>query len=297
MIATTTGTAAPIEQSASENGTPAPLTLLTETQRKAFDRDGFLIVPDALDPDLLARILAATDRLREEGLRTEGLNAGGRWDERNCIAADPVFLDVLDNPRILPLVVGILGWDIHLITSHLIVRPPSPPGVDRHFKGEGWHRDGGQSSWEMTEPHPRLFLKVAYLLSDQTQPGRGNTQVVPGSNRLVGPPAQAPGEPHPYGAIEICGKAGDAFLFEQRTWHAVGPNLSELTRQSLFMGYGFRWVRAMDYLAPDPALLARCDSPVQRQLLGDVQTPMGIYLPQPDDVPLRPYWQTHYGPR
>ncbi|MEI6432345.1 MAG: phytanoyl-CoA dioxygenase, partial [bacterium] len=96
-------------------------------------------------------------------------------------------------------------------------------------------------------------------------------------------------------AIEICGKPGDAFLFEQRTWHAVGPNYSDITRKTLFMGYGFRWVRAMDYLHPDEALLERCVNPVQRQLLGDVKTPMGIYLPSDEDVPLRKSYQEWFG--
>lgn len=264
-----------------------PLQAPPADHKAAFDRDGFLIVRDALPAELLERLIAASDRLYREGVQVSGLSERNHWQMRHCIGADPVFLEVLDNPAILPLVVDILGWDIHLITSHLIVRPPSPAGTDRFFKGEGWHRDGGQSSWEMTEPHPRLFLKVAYFLSDQSEPGRGNTMVVPGSNRLTGPPAQSPEAPHPYGAIEICGKPGDAFLFEQRTWHAVGPNFSDITRKSLFMGYGFRWVRAMDYLVPDEHLLARTDSPIRRQLLGEIKTPMGVYLPTDADVPLR----------
>jgi len=262
-----------------------------DAQRSAaFERDGFLVVPSALPPEMVARVTEAVDRLYEEGVSKEGLSARNHWQMRNCIGADPVFLELLDYPTILPLVVKLLNWDIHLLTSHAIVRPPNPPGTDEHFKGEGWHRDGGQSPAEMQEPHPRLFLKVAYLLSDQSEPGRGNTQVVPGSNRLIGRPAQAEGAPHPYGAIEILGKPGDAFLFEQRTWHAVGPNLSDITRKTLFMGYGYRWVRAMDYLVPDDALLARAN-PIQRQLLGEVKSPMGIYLPQYEDVPLRAAWQ------
>nr|CAA9286484.1 hypothetical protein AVDCRST_MAG63-3991 [uncultured Armatimonadetes bacterium] len=263
---------------------------LTDARRAAFEREGFLLVPDALPPSLVERLVDAADRLYEEGVGKDGLSARNHWQMRNCIGADPAFLELLDYPTVLPLVVGVLNWDIHLITSHLIVRPPNPPGVDDHFKGEGWHRDGGMSPAEMQEPHPRLFLKVAYLLSDQSEPGRGNTQVVPGSNRLVGRPAQADGAPHPYGAIEILGKPGDAFLFEQRTWHAVGPNRSDLTRKTLFMGYGYRWVRAMDYLVPRDDLLERSD-PIQRQLLGEVKTPMGIYLPQDDDVPLRAWWR------
>ena len=258
-------------------------------QKERFERDGFLMVPNALPPALVARVTEAVDRLYEDGVCKEGLSARNHWQMRNCIPADPVFLELLDYPTILPLVVELLNWDIHLLTSHAIVRPPNPPGTSEHFKGESWHRDGGQSPAEMQEPHPRLFLKVAYLLSDQSEPGRGNTQVVPGSNRLIGRPAQAADAPHPYGAIEILGKPGDAFLFEQRTWHAVGPNLSDLTRKTLFMGYGYRWVRAMDYLTPCPDLLAHA-SAIQRQLLGEVKTPMGIYLPQDDDVPLRA-WQ------
>jgi ectoine hydroxylase-related dioxygenase (phytanoyl-CoA dioxygenase family) len=264
--------------------------LLTEEQRAAFERDGFLVVRDALPGEMVERLLGVVDSLYEKGLAAEGLSSRNHWQMRNCIAADPLFLELLDWPAIFPLVVGLLNWDIHLITSHLIVRPPNPPGTGDDFKGEGWHRDGGMSPAEMQEPHPRLFLKVAYLLSDQSEPGRGNTQVVPGSNRLIGPPAQAPGAPHPYGALEILGKAGDAFLFEQRTWHAVGPNRSDITRKSLFFGYGYRWVRAMDYLVPPEHLLPGCD-PIRRQLLGEVKTPMGIYLPQDEDVPLRAWWK------
>lgn len=264
--------------------------LITQEQRAAFERDGFLVIPNALPPEMVDRLLLVVDRLYEQGLREEGLSARNHWQMRNCIVQDELFLELLDWPATFPLVAGLLNWDIHLITSHLIVRPPNPPGTGQDFKGEGWHRDGGMSPAEMQEPHPRLFLKVAYLLSDQSEPGRGNTRVVPGSNRLIGPPAQAPDQPHPYGAIEIRGKAGDAFLFEQRTWHAVGPNLSDITRKSLFFGYGYRWVRAMDYQTPPTHLLPLC-SPIRRQLLGEVKTPMGVYLPQDEDVPLRAWWQ------
>lgn len=266
-------------------------TLITDEQRAAFERDGFLVVRNALSPLLVERLLTVVDRLYEKGLRDEGLSARNHWQMRNCIVQDEMFLELLDCPATFPLIVGILGWDIHLITSHLIVRPPNPADKrNENFKGEGWHRDGGLSPVEMQEPHPRLFIKVAYMLSDQQEPGRGNTQVVPGSNRLVGPPAQGPGQPHPYGAIEILGEPGDAFLFEQRTWHAVGPNLSDITRKSLFFGYGYRWVRAMDYQTPPEHLLPLC-SPVRRQLLGEVKTPMGVYIPQDEDVPLRAWWK------
>jgi ectoine hydroxylase-related dioxygenase (phytanoyl-CoA dioxygenase family) len=271
-------------------------TRRTISQQKAqFDRDGFLVLRDVLDPDLTARLIAAADRLAAAGIEREGLSERRHWQKRSCLPDDPAFLDLVDHPQVLPLVAAILGWDIHLITSHLIVRAPTPD-ADTSFKGEGWHRDGGQSSWEMTEPHPRILLKVAFFLSDQSEPGRGNTQVVPGSNRLTGPLALAPGTGQPYGAIEVLGKAGDAFLFEQRTYHAVGANRSDLTRKTLFMGYGFRWVYPMDY-HPMRDYLHLYDgaTPIRRQLMGETKTVTGVYLPTDEDVPLRAQHKTWFG--
>jgi ectoine hydroxylase-related dioxygenase (phytanoyl-CoA dioxygenase family) len=266
-------------------------------QKAQFDRDGFLVLRDVLEPELVARLVAVADRLAAAGLGHDGLSERRHWQRRNCLPLDPTFLGVLDHSGVLPVVAAILGWDIHLITSHLIVRPPTPD-ADAHFKGEGWHRDGGQSSWEMTEPHPRILLKVAYFLSDQSEPGRGNTQVVPGSNRLTGPPAQGAGAPHPYGAIEILGKPGDAFLFEQRTYHAVGPNHSDLTRKTLFMGYGFRWVYPMDYHPMrDYVDLYAQANPIQRQLMGETRTVTGVYLPTDEDVPLRAQYHAWFDQR
>lgn len=264
----------------------APLTSLKEQ----FDRDGFVVLRNALSPERVAQVTAAADRLFETGVAKDGLSARNHWQMRNCVGEDTAFQELLDLPTVLPHVVDFLNWDIHLITSHLIVRPPSPTGTSRFFKGEGWHRDGGLSPVEMQEPHPRLFLKAAFFLSDQSEPGRGNTMVIPGSNRLIGKPAQDPNAPHPYGAIEVCGKPGDVFLFEQRTWHAVGPNDSDITRKTLFLGYGYRWVRAMDYQVVPEALLA-AQNPIRWQLLGGVATPMGVYLPQDEDVPIRSWWK------
>jgi ectoine hydroxylase-related dioxygenase (phytanoyl-CoA dioxygenase family) len=264
--------------------------MLTDEQRARFERDGFLVVPGALPQDLVARLLAAVDRIYEKGAREEGHSDKGRWHMRNCIVGDPVFLELLDWPATVPLVVDLLNWNIHLITSHLIVRAPSPPEADAHWKAEGWHRDGGTSAKEMQEPHPRLFIKIAYWLTDLSETGRGAIRFVPGSHRLVGRPAQAEDAVDPYGAVEMTARPGDAVLFEQRMWHAVGPNVSALARKSLFFGYGYRWLRPMDYVTMPEELLARC-TPIQRQLLGDAKTQLGYYLPTDEDVPLRAWWQ------
>jgi hypothetical protein len=35
----------------------------------------------------------------------------------------------------------------------------------------------------------------------------------------------------------------------------VGPNLSDITRKTIFMGYSYRWLRPLDYVTQPPALL------------------------------------------
>jgi ectoine hydroxylase-related dioxygenase (phytanoyl-CoA dioxygenase family) len=264
--------------------------VLTEEQRAAFDRDGFLVVPEALPPEMVARLTAAVDRIYERHTREHGLTKTNACLIRNCILEDEVFLELLDWPATVPLVIGLLNWNIQMITSHLVVRAPSPPDADENWKAEGWHRDGGTSSQEMQEPHPRLLIKIAYWLSDLTEPGRGSIRFAPGSNRLIGGLPIPKGASDPPGFVEITAKPGDAVLFEQRTYHAVGPNRSHLTRKSLFFGYGYRWLRPMDYVTMPRELLERC-TPIQRQLLGDASYELGYYLPKDEDVPLRAWWQ------
>src|SRR5437868_6290970 len=122
---------------------------LTDEQRRQFERDGFLIVPDALPAALVERLLDVVDWLYEGGLQEKGLSKTNHWELRNCLPADDAFLELVDWPATFPLVVDLMNWNIHLITSHLVVRAPSPPEADANWKATGWHRDGGTSASEM----------------------------------------------------------------------------------------------------------------------------------------------------
>jgi len=109
-----------------------------------------------------------------------------------------------------------------------------------------WHQDGGsrQNREIETTPRPRLSVKVAYWLSDVSEPGRGNLKVVPGShmvNWIDGPPRRDIEWPDPDGAIEVTAEPGDAVFFDRRIWHTRSRNYSEHTRQAVFFGYTCRW--------------------------------------------------------
>ncbi len=258
---------------------------LSEEQRASFEETGYLVVEAALPGALTARLRKRALALYDAGRAELGLGPNDFWELRNCLVRDDGFLDLLDWPATFPLVVDLLGWNLQLATSHLTVLPPAAPGTERTRRG-GWHRDGGTSATEMAEPHPRLFIKVAYWLSDTRDSESGAMRLIPGSHRLIGRPPTLAGQEEPVGALDLRVRAGDAVLFEQRTWHARGNNYSDQPRIGLFMGYCYRWIRPMDFIIMPAELLERCD-PIRRQLLGDATLPLRFYLPQDEDVPLR----------
>ena len=46
---------------------------LTAAERETFERDGYFVVENALEPDHVTRLLAALDRVDDEGRAEQGL--------------------------------------------------------------------------------------------------------------------------------------------------------------------------------------------------------------------------------
>lgn len=259
---------------------------LSSEQKQFVDTNGYLLIKNALPPDVVAEIDAAVDEVFEKESEAGNLDADGKLNLRNCITHHEAFLQLLDWHKSFPYACGVLNWNIQMITSHLIVLPSKNEPPDDVKTKIGLHRDGGTSYREMQEPHPRILLKIAYAISDQSDPASGATVLVPGSNRLTGMPARDPETGWARGAISMNVNAGDAFLFEQRTYHGIGHNWSGLPRKTIFMGYAYRWVKPMDYIMMPDELVDRCN-PIQKQLLGVVDDAMSFYIPQDKDVPLK----------
>ncbi len=260
-------------------------TCATEDQLREFDDEGYLIVEDALSTEMVSRLEQVVDRIDAEERRQRDLEPHQMLSKFRLVVEDELFLELLDNERTFPLLWDILGWNIQLYISHLIMYPPEPPGTERKHKGAGWHQDGGRPVEELERPSPRLSLKISYWLSDTTIPDCGAMRIVPGSHKLPRP-AQSDPESDPDGAIEVKVKPGTAVLFDRRMWHSRGHNYSDVTRKVVFFGYSYRWLRGLDYNNMLEELLAKCD-PIRRQLLGDGVDIKGRWQPTDADVPLQ----------
>lgn len=262
---------------------------LTDDERRAFDETGLLVVENALSPDRIAALTAATDQVYAAKV-AQGHDPQTALFYPNFLPDNDLFFNLVDHEKILPKVWGVLGWNIYLYHAHLIVTPPS--GQQKDDKTFGWHQDSGRVNQEMeSHPRPRLSLKVAYFLSDTSEAGRGNFWVIPGSHKrdeLERPPD---GLGQPEGAVPVLARPGAAVFFDRRLWHTASPNWSDVTRKILFYGYGYRWLRTKDDMTVQ-SLWERSD-PIRRQILGAGTGANGYYSPSDADVPLRVWLREH----
>ncbi len=245
---------------------------LEAEQREFFDRNGYMVVRNALDADMLERVTAACDRIAEKN-RDDGSR---RTSLDNVLPEDDIFLSLLTWETTVPLVVQLLSYDIRLAKSHLIYNYPDPPEAE---PSRNWHRDFMESPFDLG-PHryPRLLIKIAYQLTDTT-PLSGNTILLPGSNNYTRRLQIAKGENDPDGAVELELRAGDAFLFESRTFHRIGLNRTDVPRKCLMMGYSYGWISPLDYDVQPDWLLEKVTDPIARQLVGGNKNPSTIVDP------------------
>ncbi|MBM3459454.1 MAG: phytanoyl-CoA dioxygenase family protein, partial [Armatimonadetes bacterium] len=127
-----------------------------DQRRAAYERDGYLVFEDVLDPET---VRLASDHVewlqqRRPDLRPEQLHHWLMWD-------DPFWVRLVADDRILNLVEPFLGPDIALFASHYICKPG----------GDGlpvlWHQDG--SYWPL-EP---MEVLTVWLAVDDSTPENG----------------------------------------------------------------------------------------------------------------------------
>ena len=299
---------------------------MTVQQEKDFEDKGFIILEHFLTQDELERLLSAVDEMALKIRETSCLKPEEPFAIRNALAHHTAFLDLIDHPRMLPLVIDAIGWNIQIRTSHLDYRPPYPRELKAGDIGRGngedhekgyrnvlWHPDlAGDYLFEAPSLDGRLpfmEVKVFYVLSDLSESNCGNLWLLPGSHKR--PPQElrdSDRDVNANEAVELKLAPGAAVLWRTATWHCVGPNLSNKTRKVMHVGYHYRWLRPADYIQQDPDLIAN-SSPIRRQLLGALSTgknPLGddsefhpssqYWIPRDwDDVPLKAWAEERSG--
>jgi ectoine hydroxylase-related dioxygenase (phytanoyl-CoA dioxygenase family) len=253
-------------------------------ERSVLERDGYVVVEGALGDNEVARLLSALERTWARHRSSPPAAGAEALHLLGFVGEEDAFVELVDHPSVLPIVVDALGWNVFVYHCHLDVHPPAGPSNARRWM---WHRDGGVQNRDLEGgPAPRMSLKVAYFLSDVSEPGRGNFVVVPGSHVRDEPIERGAADHVLEGAVPILARPGDAVVFDRRLWHMRSENRSTVTRKALFYAYTYRWVRPRDDL-PIPAARAAVMTPVRAQLLGFGTGAISYWMPDADDAPLR----------
>lgn len=240
--------------------TPTPAAP-TAAERFFFETQGYLVLENFLQPDHVARLLAVLDQTVARRRATvppghqtvwpptepadlTAINGAKSTRILNILGDDPLFLELLDWPALLPYVHAFLNPQPHYCASDAIVEDP----VDFAKRSDGWHIDGSDNGYRGLSPQiPLLQLKVGYYLTDMTQPFRGNLTLVPGSHAVRAEPTVENRRRRDFfpGAHQVCGPAGTCVLFHNAIWHTAAPyGPGEPGRQMLYYAYEHPWMLA-----------------------------------------------------
>ena len=209
------------------------------------------------------------------------------------MGADKAFLDLVDYERIIPKVWGILGWNIYLYHSHLIITEQTEGTFEPNGKTFGWHQDSGRLNFDMeADPRPRISLKVGYFVTDLSEPGRGNFWIIPGShlrNEVAMPSNGLGSARRRHSGV---GEARHGGHFRPASLALRNDEYSPIVRKAMFYGYGYRWIRPRDRMTI-PAEWYEVADPIRKQLLGHTTSNFGYSSPKDEDVPLKIWLEQH----
>lgn len=184
------------------------------------DADGYTIVEDAIEPDVVATLRDTIRRLQKElGVEPLGTEAEGHSTLRmyNLLAKDPAFTVMPIHPNVLPIVEGLL--DRGCLLSGMTAMDIGP-GED----AQPLHGDDGVMSRHLRRPHAPMMVTSIWALTDFTA-ANGGTRFVPGSHRWETTPA-SPDRPSPseVDVRELEMQAGSVLVFHGSLWHGGGSN-------------------------------------------------------------------------
>lgn len=224
--------------------------------RTRFEAQGYLVIDELLSADELRACQAEIERLHHLAaqLETDGNPAFGSFQREpyseganrddglpvlrkveDTRGFSEVFRDLAAHERLVPIVQALIGPDLLLFRSTLMLKPAF------HGSAHGLHQDSAY--WPM-EP-PRL-VTVSIALNDAT-PENGCIRVIPGSHEwglqewgLIARDDEAMTDRQDVDEsqqVEVPLAAGSAVCFHSLMVHGSGPNQSANPRNTALYAY------------------------------------------------------------
>jgi hypothetical protein len=222
---------------------------MLDEDRYLFDVQGYLTVPDALAPETVQELNNAIDQM--VGRDMDGEETTRRWGD--LLPRSRLFVDLIDNPRVLPFLEKLLGPKLRLDHEYIDVIRSGLGPIGARLHGGAAPFDPAQYYWSGDGRLHSGLLVAAYNLKD-VGPEDGGFACVPGSHKAAFP---FPEDWKDLSALHPCvrrvtGPAGTAIIFTEALTHGTLPWLGSNERRTVFYKYSpepLAWSRR--YYAPD----------------------------------------------
>jgi ectoine hydroxylase len=231
---------------------------LTAPQLEAYERDGFLILPDVFSQAEIDCFLRdATRLLGSEDIKRSGevISEPGSGDVRSIFrvhAASPLFSRLVRDPRLVSIASDILDDEVYIHQSRLNYKPG--------FRGKEfyWHSDF--ETWHVEDGMPAMrALSMSITLTANTA-DNGPLMLIPGSHQSFAvctgeTPAnhfktslkkQEYGVPTDEslaelaqngGIVSAVSQPGSVIVFDCNTMHGSNSNITPHPRSNVFVVY------------------------------------------------------------
>ena len=224
-----------------------PFPALTPSQRLHLEVYGYVVIENAISPDLVKRLVDKMYAIEDEyraGKFKVPKNVFFTGDSReffridNIPHVDPVFFEYVTNPYLVGLAEEAIGGEARLEQSDAHIRRAPPDKAAQHYS---FHRGAGhpmsyRSDAGLYQCH---FVKTLTNLTDLT-PDDGGTTVIAGSHKLnhidPGEVIKAAGN-DPRFIHSVVAPAGSTLLFFEATIHTSGIIKSDKDRLLIIGGY------------------------------------------------------------
>jgi len=232
--------------------------IVADNALAALLRDGYCVIPDAIEPTSASALGHALDRDFEATPMAKGPFYGASTKRfHGLLARTALTHEFVLQPHILEIVQHILGPACDRIQLNLTQAIEIQPGG----RAQPPHRD--QDMWPVRVPGVEYLINVMWPFTPYTVEN-GATLVWPGSHHRQAEILLDPAE-----AIAIEMEPGAALLFLGSTLHAGGANRTLTARRGMIVSYSLGWLKPYElpWLAYPPEI-ARTFSEELQSLAG-----------------------------
>lgn len=230
---------------------------IAQSQQDAFERDGFLVLPDVFKADEIAALQGelATLRADQRSLEPETIIREPGGDAIRSIFAihdqSDLFCRLATDKRLVDIAQHILADDVYIHQSRLNYKPG--------FTGKEfyWHSDF--ETWHVEDGMPAMRAISVSILLTENRAENGPLMLMPGSHKhFVACVGETPDDHYrkslrkqeygvpdqdsltrlaSRGIVAPTGPAGTVVIFDCNTMHGSNGNITPLPRANAFLVY------------------------------------------------------------